>query len=86
MWTIPLFDLNYDHREEEAVIEVLRSKWLTSGPKTAEFGSIVFFKHPSVYSVRDMFRLVEEGSERSFAALCTKVTRLCCRSPAIQRF
>jgi dTDP-4-amino-4,6-dideoxygalactose transaminase len=40
MWTIPLFDLNYDYREEEAVIEVLRSKWLSSGAKTAQFENL----------------------------------------------
>lgn len=40
MWTIPLFDLNYDYREEKAVIEVLRSKWLTSGPKTDQFENL----------------------------------------------
>lgn len=37
MWRIPLCDLNYDINEERAVIEVLRSKWLTMGPKTEEF-------------------------------------------------
>lgn len=37
MWKIPLFNLSYDHREECAVKEVLASKWLTAGPKTAEF-------------------------------------------------
>lgn len=38
MWKVPLFDLDYDHREQEAVLEVLKSKWLTSGgPKTKQF-------------------------------------------------
>ena len=37
MWKIPLFDLDYDHREEEAVMEVLRSKWLSMGPRTKTF-------------------------------------------------
>jgi dTDP-4-amino-4,6-dideoxygalactose transaminase len=32
--TIPLFDLNYGHDEEEAALRVLRSKWLTMGPET----------------------------------------------------
>jgi dTDP-4-amino-4,6-dideoxygalactose transaminase len=31
---IPLFDLNYGREEEEAVLRVLRSKWLTMGPET----------------------------------------------------
>lgn len=37
MWKIPLFDLNYDQGEEEAVLAVLRSSWLTMGPRTQEF-------------------------------------------------
>lgn len=36
-WRVPLFDLEYDEREETAVLEVLRSKWLTMGDKTAQF-------------------------------------------------
>ena len=35
-YTIPLFDLNFDEQEEKAVIETLRSKWISTGPKTAE--------------------------------------------------
>lgn len=35
-YTIPLFDLNYGEAEERAVIEVLRSKWISMGPQTAE--------------------------------------------------
>jgi dTDP-4-amino-4,6-dideoxygalactose transaminase len=34
---IPLFDLNFDEKEEQAVLDVLRSKWISTGPKTAEF-------------------------------------------------
>jgi dTDP-4-amino-4,6-dideoxygalactose transaminase len=37
MYKFPLFDLNFDSREEQAVIEVLKSKWISTGPKTAEF-------------------------------------------------
>ncbi len=36
-WKVPLFDLDYDGSEEKAVLDVLRSKWLTTGPKTQEF-------------------------------------------------
>jgi len=36
-YTIPLFDLNFDEKEEQAVLDVLRSKWISTGPKTAEF-------------------------------------------------
>ena len=35
-YKIPLFDLNFDEREETAVIDTLRSKWISTGPKTAE--------------------------------------------------
>ena len=38
-YKIPLFDLNFDEKEEEAVIETLRSKWISTGPKTAELES-----------------------------------------------
>jgi dTDP-4-amino-4,6-dideoxygalactose transaminase len=37
MYKFPLFDLNFDSREEQAVIDVLKSKWISTGPKTAEF-------------------------------------------------
>jgi dTDP-4-amino-4,6-dideoxygalactose transaminase len=36
-WRIPLFDLDYDGQEEAAVLEVLRSKWLTMGEVTQKF-------------------------------------------------
>lgn len=35
----PLFDLNFDIEEENAVLETLRSKWISMGPKTVEFES-----------------------------------------------
>lgn len=34
---IPLFDLNFDSRESEAAIETIKSKWISTGPKTTEF-------------------------------------------------
>lgn len=37
MWKVPLFDLNYDSKEEEAAQEVLRGRWLTMGEKTQQF-------------------------------------------------
>jgi len=40
MYKIPLFDLNFDKKEEQAVLEVLRSKWISTGHKTAEFEEI----------------------------------------------
>ena len=36
-WRVPLADLNYGVEEEEAVLKVLRSKWLTMGAVTQEF-------------------------------------------------
>lgn len=35
-YKIPLFDLNFDEKEENAVIETLRSKWISTGPKTIQ--------------------------------------------------
>jgi dTDP-4-amino-4,6-dideoxygalactose transaminase len=35
-WTIPLADLNYDHEEDAAVLDVLHSKWLTMGAVTEQ--------------------------------------------------
>src|SRR3954452_14830124 len=34
---VPLFDLRLDPEDIDAVMEVLRSGWLTMGPRTAEF-------------------------------------------------
>lgn len=34
---IPLFDLNFDEAEELAVVQTLRNKWISLGPKCAEF-------------------------------------------------
>lgn len=36
-YKIPLFDLNFDEAEENAVLETIRSKWISTGPKTVEF-------------------------------------------------
>jgi dTDP-4-amino-4,6-dideoxygalactose transaminase len=36
-YAIPLFDLNYGPEEEQAVLEVLRSKWVSLGPRTEAF-------------------------------------------------
>jgi dTDP-4-amino-4,6-dideoxygalactose transaminase len=35
-YKIPLFDLNFDEKEEEAVLATLRSKWISTGPRTAQ--------------------------------------------------
>ena len=34
---IPLSDLDYGHEEEEAVLRILRSKWLSTGPEVRRF-------------------------------------------------
>lgn len=39
LWRVTLSDLDYGPEEERAVIEVLRSKWLSMGDRTAEFES-----------------------------------------------
>jgi dTDP-4-amino-4,6-dideoxygalactose transaminase len=44
---IPLFDLRLDPEDIEAVLDVLRSGWLTMGPRTAEFES-AFARHLGV--------------------------------------
>jgi len=36
-WRIPLAELDYDEKEELAVLNVLRSRWLTLGPRVSEF-------------------------------------------------
>jgi dTDP-4-amino-4,6-dideoxygalactose transaminase len=40
MYKIPLFDLNYDEQEQKAVIETLKSKWISTGPKCEEFETL----------------------------------------------
>jgi len=37
VWSVPLFDLDFDHREEEAVQAVIRRRWLTMGEETDRF-------------------------------------------------
>ena len=51
MRSIPLFDLNFGSEEESAVIEVLRSKWISMGPKTKEFEDNYARLHQSTYAV-----------------------------------
>lgn len=37
MWKVQLFKLNYDDREVQAVVDVIKSGWITMGEKTKEF-------------------------------------------------
>lgn len=36
-YKIPLFDLNFDEKECEAALETIKSKWISTGPRTSEF-------------------------------------------------
>lgn len=36
-YSIPLFKLNFDKSEEDAVIQTIKSKWISTGPKCEEF-------------------------------------------------
>lgn len=38
-YKIPLFDLNFGKEEEQAVLDVLKSKWISAGPRTEELES-----------------------------------------------
>ena len=44
MWKIPLFDLDYGSAEKEAVLEVIESKWLSSGEKTKKFENMALLE------------------------------------------
>jgi dTDP-4-amino-4,6-dideoxygalactose transaminase len=50
-YKIPLFDLNFDEAEENAVLETLRSKWISTGPKTIEFENMFSKMLGSGYSI-----------------------------------
>ena len=36
-WRVPLSDIDFDHEEEQAVLDVVRSRWLTMGAVTGQF-------------------------------------------------
>jgi len=36
-WLVPLFDPDLGPEEEQALVDVIRSKWLTMGDRTKEF-------------------------------------------------
>lgn len=36
-YSIPLFKLNFDKSEEDAIIQTIKSKWISTGPKCEEF-------------------------------------------------
>jgi dTDP-4-amino-4,6-dideoxygalactose transaminase len=39
-YKIPLFNLNYSEEEEKAVIETIKSKWISTGPKCTELENL----------------------------------------------
>lgn len=50
-WIVPLADLDYDEAEEQAVLTVLRSKWLTMGAVTQQFEHKFAFMCKAPYAV-----------------------------------
>ena len=50
-YRIPLFDLNFDETEEQAVLDCLRSKWISTGPRTAEFERIFSEMNGGIHAV-----------------------------------
>jgi hypothetical protein len=49
----------------------IRTAVLSESITNSCLGLIVPFKHQLIYSIRDILRLVEEGSIQTFAAVCT---------------
>lgn len=52
-YKIPLFDLNFDEAEEKAVIETLKSRWVSTGPRTTDFEN----KFASMLNVKNALAL-----------------------------
>lgn len=48
---IPLFNLNFDEAEEKAVVEVLKSRWISTGPKCEELESMFISMFGAKYAV-----------------------------------
>ena len=51
MYKIPLFDLNFDEREKEAINKTLDSKWISTGPKCEEFEKLFSKKLSTPFSL-----------------------------------
>lgn len=78
---IPLFDLNYGREEKEAILRVLRSKWLTMGPETEalekEFAEYFKLKHVlAVSSCTTALHLANlaVGVKQETEAICPSLT------------
>jgi len=50
-YKIPLFNLNFDEKEEQAALEVIQSKWISSGPKCMELEDVFSKMLGAKYSV-----------------------------------
>jgi len=50
-YKIPLFDLNFDEKEEKAIIDTIRSKWISTGPKCTEFEDLFVEKTKAKYAL-----------------------------------
>ncbi|HUF37118.1 MAG TPA: DegT/DnrJ/EryC1/StrS family aminotransferase [Anaerolineales bacterium] len=50
-WQVPLADLDYGPEEEEAVLGVLRSRWLTMGAVTKEFEARFAERHGAKHAI-----------------------------------
>ena len=46
---IPLFKLNYDKKEEQALLDTIRSKWISTGPKCQQMEKYFSRKTGSKY-------------------------------------
>lgn len=90
MYNIPLFNLNFDENEEKAVIDVIQSKWISSGPKCAElenlFAEMIGAKYAlAVANCTDALHLavvaagIKEGDEVIVPSLTFVATVNCVR-------
>ena len=50
-YKIPLFKLNFDETEEQALVSTIRSKWISIGPKCSEFESLFADKLSSKFAL-----------------------------------
>jgi len=84
MYKIPLFDLNYDEEEEQAVLGTIRSKWISMGKKCEElenlFTEAMFGKgeNPTAMAskVSEINEVIKGGSIT--LANCTVALHLAC--------
>jgi len=80
-YNIPLFKLNFDEEEEMAVIETIRSKWISMGPKCLEleslFSEMLNVKHSvSLSNCTDALHLAFKvlGIEENDEVICPSLT------------